>query len=49
MSEPTPSRQQVTCDYCGIKILKKNLTDYTASVYGKDITPKIRQPSRHYF
>ena len=49
MSQPTPSRQVVTSDYCGIKILKTNLKDHTVSVHGKDITPKIRQTDRQTY
>ena len=42
MSNPTPSRLHVFCDYCGAEIRKKNIKEYTTRVYGKHVHPKER-------
>ena len=45
MSNPTPSRKDVTCDHCGAKVQKKNLKSHTVDTHGKDVKVKERQPA----
>ena len=42
MSNPTPSRLHVKCEYCGAEMRKKNLKEHTTRVHGKNIHPKER-------
>ena len=42
MSNPTPSRLHVNCDYCGAEMRKKNLKEHTTRVHGKNVHPKER-------
>ena len=42
MSNSTPIRLQVNCDYCGADMRKKNAKEHTKRVYGKNVHPQER-------
>ena len=40
MNKEQASRQQVTCDYCGVNMRKKNLKEHTTKIHGANIQRK---------
>ena len=45
ISNPTPSRLHVNCDYCGAEMRKKKVKEHTTRVHGKNVHLKERHES----